>query len=80
MAKGKGKWLESKVVEVPTGTINGVNTVFTLSQIPVSVSDLTLYLDGLYETDYSIDVPNKQITMTTAPALGQYLRAEYRAK
>ena len=70
------------VDETPSGTINGSNTVFTLAQTPVENDAVDVYVDGLKQTagtDYSVS--GVTITMTTAPAIGQTLRAEYiRAK
>lgn len=66
------------VDEAPSGTINGSNTVFTLSQLPNDNESVDLFLDGLYQTpgtEYSVS--GTTITMTTAPALGQSLRASY---
>lgn len=64
--------------EAPSGTINGSNTSFTLSETPIENDAVELFLDGLYltpTTDYSIS--GTTITMVTAPALGQTLRASY---
>lgn len=65
--------------EVPSGTINGSNTVFTLSQSPLNHQSLLVMLDNLVLTqsvDYSIS--GTTITMlTNAPAVGQSLNAYY---
>lgn len=64
--------------ETPSGTINGSNTAFTLAFTPVTTTSLEVYLDGLLllqTTDYTLSTAT--ITMTTAPALGQTLRAVY---
>lgn len=66
------------VDETPSGTINGSNTAFTLSQTPNENESVNLYLDGLKLTqgdDYTLSGVN--ITMTTAPAIAQSLRANY---
>lgn len=58
-------------VENPNGSINGVNTSFTLNQTPFSSTSLILFKNGLFQYqnasggDYS--VVNNQITMTAAP-------------
>ncbi len=64
--------------ETPSGTINGSNTVFTLSQTPLEDAAVDVYLDGLKQiptTDYSIS--GTTITFVTAPSIGQILRVEY---
>lgn len=66
------------VQEVPSGTVNGSNTAFTLSFAPPSVTGVDLTLDGLaliYTTEYTIS--GSTITMVTAPSAGQKLYAEY---
>lgn len=70
--------VEGMIQEAPSGTINGSNVTFTLASTPESASQVELFLDGLYlfqTTDYSIS--SSTITMVTAPALGQSLRAAY---
>lgn len=66
------------VDETPSGTINGSNTSFTLSQLPLENDSVELYQDGLkltYTDDYTIS--SSTITMVTAPVVGQTLRANY---
>lgn len=72
------KWIVNKINEVPTGTIDGVNAVFTLSQSPANTAELEVYLDGLFEDDYSFNPSTNEITLNTAPALGQQIKAVYR--
>ena len=82
MAKIADKWLQNPPTtgtpnqEVPTGVINGINTDFVVANTPIS-GTLQVFVNGLLATNYSFDVPTKTITFTTAPALGQTLRAEY---
>lgn len=66
--------------EVPSGTINGSNVTFTLAFTPVASASVQLYLDGILlisgaGNDYTIS--GATITMITAPALGQSIRANY---
>lgn len=66
--------------EVPSGTVNGSNTTFTLANTPPNAATLNLYLDGVHllqgaGNDYTIS--GATITMLTAPALGQSLLATY---
>ena len=66
--------------EVPSGTINGSNTAFTLANSPVSGSE-HVYLNGILQesgagNDYTISGAN--ITMLTAPLTGEKIRVTYR--
>jgi len=64
--------------EVPSGTVNGSNTTFTLSSTPHSNKSVVLTVDGLImgqTFDYSISA--NTITMVTAPVAGQKLYAIY---
>ena len=74
-----GKWIgDIFVQEEPTGTVNGSNTAFTLSEVPHSNACVELYLNGLIlrqGTDYSLS--GSSITMTTAPVSGSDLYATY---
>lgn len=66
------------VDEIPSGAINGSNTAFTLAELPLENESVDLFLDGLklaVTTDYTISGVN--ITMITAPVVGQELRANY---
>ncbi len=64
--------------QAPTGTIDGVNTTYTLAHRPTSNSSLKLYQDGLLlrqNSDYTVD--NVTITMIVPTASGQTLDAVY---
>lgn len=65
--------------EVPSGTLNGSNTVFTLANTPTAGS-VHLYLNGIRQRaggqDYSIT--DDTITFVTAPETGDILLADYR--
>lgn len=65
--------------EVPSGTINGSNTSFTLASTPIT-SSVILYLNGIRlrsgaGNDYTIS--GSTITMLYAPATGDVLIATY---
>jgi hypothetical protein len=71
--------------ETPAGLIDGVNTLYTLARIPKS-GTLVLVKNGLRlrpTVDYTTAINNAthvfEITMTAAPAGGDWLRADYRA-
>ena len=65
--------------EVPSGTINGSNTAFTLANTPISGS-VKIYLNGIRfkggGVDYSIS--GTTVTFVTAPATGDSILADYR--
>ncbi len=63
--------------ETPSGLINGANTTYTLANTPTT-GTVALYLNGLRQrltTDFT--VATNTITMTTAPATGDSLVADY---
>lgn len=79
MARVKGKFLNGSdyIQEAPSGAVNSSNVTFTLANTPVA-GTLLVYLDGLYQiptTHYSIS--GATITMVTAPATAQDIRAAY---
>lgn len=60
--------------EVPSGSVNGSNTTFTLSQTPTANKAVSFYLDGLLlrqgaGLDYTIS--GASVTIYTAPSAGQ---------
>ncbi len=65
--------------ETPSGTINGVNTVFTLAHTPSPAASLKLYLNGAFQTaggeDYTLVADT--ITFVNAPLTGGILRSFY---
>lgn len=64
--------------ETPSGSINDVNTVFTLANTPVTGS-VKVFLNGLRmkpTVDYNIS--GTTITFVTAPATSDTLIADYR--
>lgn len=64
--------------EAPTGTVNGVNTIFSISVSPSEDKAVQLFQAGLMQRqgiDYTIS--GTTITMTTAPNFGQDLWAYY---
>lgn len=66
--------------EIPTGSVNGTNAVFTLANAPAPTSAIRLYLNGVRQlqgTDFTLS--GKTITFTTPPTTGDILQAFYRA-
>lgn len=68
--------------EVPTGTVNGVNLVFTLSAAPNPANSLQLYKDGMFQTagagvDYTLATNTITFEAGNAPQTGDNLFAVY---
>ena len=66
--------------EIPSGTINGVNTTFIVANTPVAGSE-HLYLNGVLQesgsgNDYTIT--GASITYLSAPLTGEKIRVSYR--
>jgi len=67
------------VRETPSGTINGVNTTFTLANTPIAGTEM-LFLNGILQepgagNDYTIS--GATVTYLTAPLTGDRLKACY---
>ncbi len=65
--------------EIPIGDINGINTVFTLSNVPV-LNSVIVRLSGVVQVpgtgkDYTIS--NAVITFFKAPKVGQEVAVGY---
>ena len=66
--------------EIPSGSINGSNTIFTLANTPTSGSE-HVFLNGVLQesgsgNDYTI--AGASITFTSAPLSGEKIRVSYR--
>ena len=57
------------------GVGNGVTTVFYLAKTPVVADTLTIEVDGTATTAYTLDQETGKITFTTAPDVGELIRA-----
>ena len=67
--------------EIPSGTINGSNAVFTLAFTPSPASSLELYRNGLFMlqgTDYQITGNAITFFLASIPRTGDLLVASYR--
>ncbi len=65
------------VTEIPSGTMNGSNTIFTLSYVPVSGS-LILQLNGVTQgIPEDVIVVGSQITYLVAPKSTDWQKANY---
>lgn len=65
--------------EIPSGNVDGSNTVFTLAFTPDPAGSLMLFQNGIYQNasgnDFSLD--GATITFTEAPLSGAILLAQY---
>jgi hypothetical protein len=67
--------------QIPTGTADGVNTVFTLPQIPNPISSLALYRNGIrmkLNLDYTVAGSTITFGPAYAPQAGDILQCSYR--
>jgi hypothetical protein len=65
------------VQEVPSGTINGTNTNFTLSYTPRDSNSLLVFKNGLVVPNSEYSLSNNTITFNTAPSINDTLYAYY---
>lgn len=74
LVTASGAWIK----EVPAGVINGVNTVFTLQNTPVSGTDM-VFLSGQLQAGGGVDytLSGKTITFKIAPNIGEQLFVFY---
>ena len=64
--------------EVPTGSINSINTVYTLANTPIAGS-VKVYWNGMkMRVGVGYTISGTTITMTTAPDTGDTLETDYR--
>jgi hypothetical protein len=67
------------IQEVPAGLIDSSNTVFTLSQLPISDASVSLFLSGrILEQGVDYTIAGSVATLTTAPLFGQNVFAVYK--
>lgn len=66
--------------ETPTGTVNGVNKVFTIKNIPNPVSSLKVYVNGQRMRASGVDFTFAGVTITfvTAPPTDSVILVDYR--
>lgn len=65
------------VREVPTGTVDGVNDTFTLSNAPTTDQHISVFVDGNFLEDSEFSVSGTTLILVTPPALGQSIFAWY---
>ncbi len=66
--------------EIPKGPIDGWNTTFTVSQIPLGASTVSLYRNGVplvYQTDYQVRSNVISISPSEVPQVGDSLYFSY---
>ena len=74
-----GKWLRNIFVqETPSGTVNGSNVTFTVTNNPIFTSAHLLFVNGLvYKQSVHYTISGNTITFTIAPAAGSSLLSVY---
>lgn len=73
-----GKYLDADSFKINSASGNGSTTAFNLTDTPISLSVLQVYVNGLIQqptADYSLS--GNQVTFTTAPAAGQEINFHY---
>ncbi|MGC4049266.1 MAG: hypothetical protein QM757_07095 [Paludibaculum sp.] len=68
-------------METPGGTVNGVNTLFTLTQTPFPSGSLHLYRNGILQkasVDYALSGNGITFLAVSTPQTGDLLSASYR--
>lgn len=63
--------------EIPTGMVDGSNKTFILSQIPLSLESVLVYIDGIKLPPSGYSLNNQTITLVDAPVLGQSIEVFY---
>jgi len=78
MALLNGKNIDPAIFKINTASGNGSTTVFNLTDTPVTLACLTVFVDGLAQvptTDYSL--AGLAVTFVAAPANGQSIMFQY---
>jgi len=78
---GSGVFPSYVDAEVPGGSTDGTNTVFTLSNAPSPVGSLSLFRNGLFQrqgVDYSVSGSTITFFLGSIPQSGDILAASYR--
>lgn len=68
--------------ETPAGIVDGINSMFTLQNVPISQSE-HVYVNGILQdpgedNDYSVTA--NEIIFSTAPVIGSKIKCSYRYK
>lgn len=63
--------------ETPTGAVNGVNTVFTLANTPITGKEEVFFNGVLQDSGDDYTISGNTITMAIAPETGKKLRVSY---
>lgn len=69
--------------ETPIGTVDGINTAFTLENVPDPVASIQFIVNGAFQRpglDYTFSIVAgvATITCTSAPVVSSQLQAYYR--
>lgn len=79
MALFSGQWLgDIFKQEIPTGSVNGVNTTFTLSLLPHSDDGTIVFVNAIpQQLGVDFTISGQTITLTEAPTTGQRVYVFY---
>ena len=64
-------------VDEAVGTGDDTEDTFQLLNVPIESGTVTVYLDGVATTDYTLDLESGELVMDSAPAAGVALTADY---
>lgn len=64
------------VNEVPVGLVNGVNKIYTVSNL-FRFDTVQVFVNGVNRTDFTENAAQNSITLTTAPAIGNTIVINY---
>lgn len=71
-----GKFLKKFFThETPSGLVNGSNKDFVLSSAPLEPDAVEVYINGLYEPNFTVS--GSTVTLATAPAVAQSVVVAY---
>lgn len=63
------------VNEIPAGTVDGTNTVFTMANVPVST--IMVYIDGTLQQNTKYSLVGVILTFVTAPVVSSWISVTY---
>lgn len=74
--KLRGKYLDDIFV-TDEAVGDGVDVAYVLTQPIQSVNSISVFLNGILRSEYSVNLGNNTVTFDTAPALAQEVTVKY---
>jgi hypothetical protein len=65
------------IQEVPSGSVDGVNSAFNITNLPINPGALNVFLDGMIVPDSEYTFSTPTITFNTPPEAGQDVYSSY---